>query len=53
MKVIQEIIQIDGPVSWSMDNKLKIAKESKNLKLYNSIILHTQNWILCQAQMTL
>ena len=36
MKIIQEMIQIQRPMGWSMDNVEKIAKEMKNIELYNS-----------------
>jgi hypothetical protein len=40
MKVVQEMIQIDHPVNWSIDNIFKIANELKNIELYNSNIMH-------------
>jgi hypothetical protein len=40
MKVIQEMIQIDPPVNWSMDKQMKIANELKNIELYNRNIKH-------------
>ena len=36
MKIIQEMIQIQRPMGWSMDNVEKIAKEMNNIELYNS-----------------
>ena len=40
MKVVQEMIQIDRPVNWSIDNIFKIANELENIELYNSNIMH-------------
>ena len=40
MKVIQEMIQIERPVNWSIENIMKIAKNLKNIELYNSAIVH-------------
>ena len=36
MKVIQEMIQIERPVNWSMENIERIANELKNVESYNS-----------------
>ena len=36
MKIIQEMIQIKRQTGWSMDNVEKIAKDMKNIELYNS-----------------
>jgi hypothetical protein len=40
MKVVQEMIQIDRPVNWSIDNIFKMANELENIELYNSNIMH-------------
>jgi hypothetical protein len=40
-KAIQEMIQIDYPVNYFMDNTKKIANKIKNIELYNATMLHT------------
>ena len=39
MKVIQEMIQVERPVNWSIENVKKIINEIKNIELYNSVII--------------
>ena len=39
MKVIQEMIQVERPVNWSIENVKKIVNEIKNIELYNAAIL--------------
>ena len=36
MKIIQEKIQINRPTGWTIENMEKIAKELKNIEIYNS-----------------
>ena len=38
MKIIQEMIQIERPVEWSIENIKKAAKDLKIVELYNSAI---------------
>jgi hypothetical protein len=39
MKIIQEMIQVERPVNWSIENVKKIVNEIKNIELYNAAIL--------------
>jgi hypothetical protein len=36
MKIIQGMIQIERPVNWTKESIMKIAKEIKDIELYNS-----------------
>ncbi len=40
MRVIQEMIQIECPVSWTQGKILKIAKEIKGIEIYNAKALN-------------
>jgi hypothetical protein len=35
-KVFQEKIQIEAPVSWSIERMIEIKSKIKNIELYNS-----------------
>ena len=39
MKIIQEMIQVERPVNWTIENVKKVVKEIKNIELYNAAIL--------------
>ena len=36
MKIIQEMIQIERPSGWNLEQIHKISREFKNIELYNS-----------------
>ena len=39
MKIIQEMIQVECPVNWTIENVKKVVNEIKNIELYNAAIL--------------
>ena len=36
VRIIQAMMQIDRPVGWQMENIKKLARELRNIELYNS-----------------
>ena len=39
MRIVQEMIQVERPINWTLENNNKIVMGLKNIELYNAVIL--------------